>query len=79
MHFYWEGYAEVLHLVTTARTLPAFVTAPSASECAPPPPGILRRLWRVSTKSIAGRLSRRTSSANELLPQHDSTRPELTR
>ena len=22
LHYYWEGYAEVLHLVTTARCLP---------------------------------------------------------
>lgn len=79
MHFYLEGYAEVLHLVTTARTLPAVVSAPSASKIPPPSPGILRRLWRASAKRIAGRLSRRTSSANELQPQHGSITPEHAR
>jgi hypothetical protein len=56
MRFYWEGYAEVLHLVTTSRTLP------------PPMPvrhkehhqrgGAmtgLRRLWRAMTGSTSRR------------------------
>lgn len=73
MNFYWEGYAEVLHLVTTARTLPTAVTKPRTCEIAPPSPGILRRTWRAGAKSIAGHLSRRASSAAGLLPQHEST------
>lgn len=72
MNFYWQGYAELLHLATTAKTLPPVVTAPGA-PLVPPPPGILRRLWRFGARSIAGRLSRQASSAAELLPRHEST------
>lgn len=50
MRFYWEGYAEVLHLVTTSRTLPPPMPARHMehSQRSGATTG-LRRLWRAMT------------------------------
>jgi hypothetical protein len=46
MRFYWNGYAEVLHLVTTSRCLPPPAADRRSTWAAPGrPTGGLRRLW----------------------------------
>lgn len=57
MRFYWEGYAEVIHLATTARCLPK----PAATHRATPhcrSASRLHCLWR----SVRGRLRRLPAS-----------------
>ena len=47
MRFYWEGYAEVLQLVTTMRCLPqAANDRQSGFASRSQPAGVLHRLWR---------------------------------
>ena len=59
MRFYWNGYAEVLHLVTTSRCLPPPAADRQSAWAAPGrPAGALRRLWR----SLNAHLRRRPSS-----------------
>jgi hypothetical protein len=59
MRFYWNGYAEVLHLVTTSRCLPPPAADRHSAWAAPGrPAGALRRLWR----SLGAQVRRRPSS-----------------
>lgn len=45
MGFYWNGYAEVLHLVTTTRCLPPQTPQRDHAAASAAPDGRLRRLW----------------------------------
>lgn len=55
LHHYWEGYAEVLHLVTTSRCLPPAPARSLAARNGPPARPAKRRLLR----RLAGLVSRR--------------------
>jgi hypothetical protein len=58
MRFYLNGYAEMLHLVTTSRCLPPPAADRQSAWAAPGrPAGALRRLWRSLNALVRRRLS----------------------